>query len=63
MQIELLIPWEIVLIELNDRNSLLDGVSIREGGPVCQRGECHNIWRLGAKLSLGGVSEPLMDRG
>jgi len=48
---------------MNDRNSLLDGVSIREGGLVCQGGECHNIWRLGGKLSLGGVSEPLMDRG
>jgi hypothetical protein len=48
---------------MNDKNSLSDGLSIGEKGFVCQGGECHNIWRLGGKLSLGGVSEPLMDGG
>ena len=46
-----------------DKNSFSDRMSIREKGLVCQRGECHNIWRLDDRLSLVGIGDPPMDMG
>jgi hypothetical protein len=57
MLIELLILWEIVLIELNDKNWLFDGGSIGYMGLCVKKDKSQSMGVLGYPVARGIVRD------